>query len=138
MKNDTLVRVAELLMKLDPEEFTLITYDPKRFTLECKQVGRVIDLSPLRGLINAQNFKQAILTPVGLSELLKNLNFIINYPDDLLFVPKKLGYIVMGRELKYYSKPRPIIGLQFYSVKNPFYLWIASLVSEKYRRILHL
>lgn len=137
INNDYLTRLNQCLEKLDKSEWTKVSYDPTSFTLIMLQRGRRVDLTPVKGLIKAKS-KVALLSPQDLIDLMHEIDFLIQYPDQALMAPIDLGYRIYIADLKIYDEPRLLTELKFYSIKNKLLLWFIKLFNKRLKMILNM
>lgn len=138
MVNNSFLQSLDLcLEKLDPTEWTKVRYDEVNFTIDLIQRGQMLTIRPLQGLLLVKH-TEALLAPIGLENLRRDIQVLIQYPDVMLFAPKDLGFSVYVRDLKVYDRPRLFTELNFYSIKNRFYLWYLKLTNKRIKRLMSI
>lgn len=138
MVNNAFLQSLDLcLERLDPTEWTKVRYDSVNYTIDLIQRGKLISVRPLQGLLLIKH-TEALLAPNQLEALRRDIQVMIQYPDIMLFAPKDLGFNVYVRDLKIYDKPRLFTELNFYSIKNKFYLWYLKLTNKRIKLLMNI
>lgn len=130
------------LMKLDPNEPTMVSYNSESHTLQFNQLNKVIIASYLSPyFFPKKGFKFGILNQRGLNTLLYELQKLLanNLIDDYVYVPDivELGtnwYRFYGEGL---NLPTKAISLCYCNITNRLYVWFTCMHYNDNTRTLY-
>lgn len=137
MTKKTLQLIYNGLEKLDQELPTKVSFDPNSGLISFTQRSNSIYLNPVRGLMDVC-YHDCILLPNDLRDLMQSIKYLIEYEDDALFSPVKMGYNVYVRDNKYLDKPNRLIELRFYSIRNRVLIKLAKLFNNRIKHLMKL